>query len=223
MANYPFKNKCYYDLTGEKYDVIDFNSTYYTVIDNALMAIKPIVQHYAQISDTSSERYFLEVLAANGKRYKLDSCCRIYRSYDEYLEYVNGRSYDYEKFGKALINDVLKNIPGITFDRYKSRFYQYYWRDGIPQGTEGKILFWVDVDGPHVELKPQTGGGAKLYVSRDECFKDNVKVVEFGDMEIEQNGEYTIKREFTVKAKSQEEAESIVDETIGKAYTEQFK
>ena len=214
MANYPFKNKCYYDLTGEKYDIIDFNSTYYTVIDSALMAIKPIVQHYAQICDTSSARYFLEVLAANGKRYKLDSCCRIYRSYDEYLEYVNGHLYDYEKFGKAFINDVLKNIPGITFNMHKSRFYQYYWGNGIPQGTEGKILFWVDVDGPHVELKPQTENGTKLYISKDECFKDNVKVVEFGDMKIEPKGEYTVTHKFTVKAKSEEEAQRIFDEAI---------
>lgn len=226
MANYPFKNKNYYDITGEKYDVIDFNATYYTVIGGVLMAIKPLAQHYLKLDDTrySSPTYFLEILAANGKRYKLDSCCKIFRNYDEYLGYVqNPSSYKYDKFGYAFVRDALKDIPGIQFNEYKTRFYQYYWGNGLPVGTEGEILFWVDVDGPHAELKPATDNGKKLYTTKEECFKDNVKVVEFGDMDIEQKGEYTIKREFTVKAKSQEEAESIVDETIGKAYKEQIK
>lgn len=224
MANYPFKTKDYYDITSEKYYIIDFNATYYTVIDGALMAIKPLVQHFLKLDATSSPAYFLEVLAANGKRYKLDSCCKIFRNYDEYLVYVqNQSSYKYDKFGYASVRDALKTIPGIGFNAYETKFYQYYWGNGVPQGTYGKILFWVDVDGPHAELKPTTDGGKKLYTTKEECFKDNVKVVEFGDMEIEQKGEYTIKREFTVKAGSQEEAESIVDETIGKAYKEQLK
>lgn len=224
MANYPFKDKHYYDLTGESYDNINFNEKYYTIIGGKLMAIKPIVQYFEKICDTSSPRYFLYVLAADGKNYKLDSCCKIFRNYDEYVDNVHNSSlYDYGKFGKRKVNEVLKKIPGIHFNASETRFYQFYWGNGMPQGTYGKILFWVDVDGAHVEMTPVTDNGQKLYMSKDECFKDNVQVVEFGDIPVEQKGEYTIKREFTVKAGSQEEAESIIDEAISKAYKEQFK
>jgi hypothetical protein len=224
MANFPFKTKHYYDLTGDTYDNINFNEKYYTIIGGKLVAIKPIVQFFERISETSSPRYFLYVLAADGKNYKLDSCCKIFRNYDEYVADVhNPNRYDYSKFGKLRVNEVLKRIPGIHFNASETRFYQFYWGNGIPQGTYGDILFWVDVDGAHVEMKPFSENGQKLYLSKDECFKDNVQVVDFGDMEIERKGEYTIKREFTVKAGSQEEAESIIDEAINKAYKEQFK
>ena len=217
MADYPLKEKRYCAVSGCSYPNFDFSTTYYAVLEDKLMAVKPIAVFFEYDVITS---WKLRVLAANGKHYHITYESNIYRSVEEYLEYAKTGRVGDNRFGRTEVNDTLYENSDIVFVNGGRRFYQFLW-DGKPRAVDGSAMFWVDIDGPHYELKPYYDDentksylGKKLYTTQEECLKDCLQIVDFGDAEPEQNGKYTITREFTVKARTREDAERLIDDAI---------
>ena len=97
-------------------------------------------------------------------------------------------------------------------------FKTFVWSNhsGSAYAHDGGFIFWADKDGTHIEFRNVDKDGNKEYLSKSACVNDNVRVVEFTEDLPAPKGEYTVTREFTVKADSEEEAESIVDEATKK-------
>jgi len=215
MANYPLSKKVYIQARSFcDYPIIDFKKIYYTVIDGKLMAIKPLVGYFT-VTDYGSEQYWLKVYAANGKEYTIRGVGALYNNKDEYFAFVNGVKQDI-KIPRGHFSDIFSKI-GVTMDSSNNYFLQYYWykTTGTAGASRGKIALWFDIDGTHYELLSENENG-KLYKDRGQCIEENSGVVEFGDDLIVPDGTYTVVREFTVQAPTEEAAQSIVDNAIGK-------
>lgn len=217
MANYPLKNKHYFEASAlTSYPLIDFNKVYYTVIDGTLMAVKPLVGYFI-VNEYKSEYYWLNVYAANGKNYTVKSIYSLYNNKEEYFDFVNNGTSSDGRIPRGQLRGILDEA-GVKYDNSRcGYFYQYYWYkgSGTTGGVRGQIAIWFDKDGHHYELKPSDDSKGKLYISREQCIAENSGVLEFGDDSAVPEGTYTVVREFKVKAQSEKAANGIVDEAIG--------
>ena len=210
MANYPLEGKTFIKSLANYYYDIDFNAVYYLCLHNKLVAVKPLVGHFKSYG--SGESFVIDFITASGETYSYEPGrgAAIYRSVDEYLEHAtNGKCP--EGLKSTCVWQLLQDDKRLVWD---GRYYilQYIWEYGKPRAYKGYINFWTDVDGPHWEFA-ETLCEKKAYLSAEACLKDNFEVVEFDDVP-KPKGEYTVTHKFTVKAKSEEEAQRIFDEAI---------
>ena len=210
MANYPLEGKCFIQSLSNWYYDIDFNAVYYLCLHNKLVAVKPIVGYFKSYG--SGESFMIDFITASGERYSYEPGrgSAIYRSVDEYLEHAAGGKCP-ERLKSGCVFPLLQNDKRLVWD---GNYYivQYVWEYGKPRGYKGYINFWTDIDGPHWEFA-ETIYDKKAYLSAEACLKENFEVVEFNDVP-KPKGEYTVTHKFTVKAKSEEEAQRIFDEAI---------
>lgn len=209
MANYPLEGKCFIKDLSHYYYTIDFNAVYYLCLHNKLVAVKPIVVYFKSYG--SGEEFVIDFITASGETYSYEPGrgSAIYRSVDEYLEHAAGGKCP-EKLKSACVWHLLQGDTNLVWDGYN--IIQYVWENGRPRGYKGYINFWTDIDGPHWEFT-ETIYDKKAYLSAEACLKENFEVVEFDNVP-KPKGEYTVTHKFTVKAKSEEEAQRIFDEAI---------
>lgn len=217
MANFPFKNAEFTPYADLDYQVLDYGSVYYTKIGGQIMAIKPIALGIFKdkTDDRCSWAKKLLALAADGKTYTLDMCGRqLFYGWQDAVNYEKGANVRIMAVPERRL-DVILNNNGVC--RYRNYLEMYVWstKYGSAYSTSDcGYLFWADKDGEHIEFAEKTKDGEKLYRSKSFCVNENVRIVEFTDGVPETKGEYTVKREFKVKATSAEEAERIVDNEI---------
>lgn len=220
MANFPIPDVGYASRIDLEYPILPFGKTVYALIDGVIMAVRFVA--FCRSGDGVINSYSRIIFdAANGKRYEEKYPMReFFLTTDAAREYLNNAKGYIDPFKKVSLIDYFYH-QGFTVSI--STFRMFYWgSDGKSHETPGDYIFWFDVDGPHHIVKKQSDGRI-LYKSREACVNDHFRVVDFEDEIPQAKGEYTISREFTVRAESQEEAESIIDEAINKAYKEQFE
>lgn len=226
MANFPFKDATFTSYADLSYPILNYGSVYYTKINGRITAVKPIALGiYKKENDpTSGWTKQLSVLAADGKRYNLSmNARRLFLTAADAVAYERSTSPTYYSPIKEKSLDDILRANGACRDWHTLKVYVWNERYGEAYYTDGGYMFWADSDGEHIVFMDKTKAGSKIYLNKVACVNDNVSVMEFTeDLPVPQ-GEYTVKREFTVKAHSEEEAEGIIDEVINKAYKEQFK
>lgn len=217
MANFPFKNAEFTPYADLHYPVLDYGSVYYTKIGGQIMAIKPIALGIFKdkTDDRCSWAKKLLALAADGKKYTLDVCGRpLFFCWQDAVNYEKGAGVRIKAVPEKHL-DVILNNNGVYRGWRALEMYVWDTQRGSAYSTDDcGFLFWADKDGEHIEFTEKTKDGEKLYRSKSVCVNANVRIVEFTDSIPETKGEYTVKREFTVKATSAEEAERIVDNEI---------
>lgn len=221
MANFPIPNVDYSCKIDGEYPILPFGETVYALIDGVIMAVRFVA--FCRYGDGLVNSYNMVIFdAANGKRYEEKYPMReFFLTTDAAREFLNNDHNYIDPFKRVSLINYFKNQG---FATSISSFRMFNWgSDGKPHDESGKYLFWFDVDGPHHIVKKQTSDGRILYKSREACVNDHFRVVEFEDEIPQAKGEYTISREFTVRAASEEEAENIIDEAIKNIYEEQFK
>lgn len=215
MANFPFKNATFTTRAGISYPSIDYLKTYYTKINGSIMAIRPIaVGIFGPTSVTySSCTLQMLALAANGNTYSLDMVGRVlFNTAEEAIEYeIN--SCNPPKINHKYLDGLLK-LNGAHRIGYEIEAYTWNKERGVVAGTDCGFIFWADKDGEHIKIQKTTKDGRKIYLNKEDCVNDNVNVVSFSDEIPVPEGEYTVKREFTVRATSAEEAENLVNEAM---------
>ena len=224
MANFPFNDATFTSYADLSYPILNYGSVYYTKINGKITAVKPIALGiYKKESEPNSLAKQLLVLAADGKKYNLSMIGRL-------LFLTAADAIDYER--KALstyfspikeksIGDILCANGG---HRDWHTFKGYVWNEkyGEAYCVEGGYMFWADSDGEHIEFMEKTKDGSKFYLNKASCVNENVSVMEFTEDLPIPEGEYTIKREFTVKAETEDEANSIIDQAIREMYNKQI-
>lgn len=225
MANFPFKNATFTTYADFQIPVINYGEVYYTKINGVITAVKPIALGIYKPTDKKDSSWAMElrVYAADGKIYNLNMCGRrLFFSANDAIMYEKSTSSMYRSpIREKSIDEVFSRYGACRDFRSLKVYVWSSWGEAV--AVDGGFIFWADKDGEHLEFMLVNENGSKLYLSKAECVNANVQVVDFTDDLPVPKGEYTVKREFTVKATSEEEAESIIDEAINKAYKEQFK
>lgn len=225
MANNPFKNATFTTSGSDaSFLLLQYGAVYYTKINGVITAIKPIAQGFHKDTEANDcqWKWKLRALAADGKVYNLDLCGRrLFPTANDAIAYEKNTGPTY----RSPISQ--RTLPEV-FAKYGAQCYRnailtWVWSEqsGSAHVCEGGYIFWADKDGEHVEFEKTTKDGRKLYLSKEACVLDNVKVLEFTEDTPAPKGEYTIVRDFTVKADSEEEAAAIIDNAIMKAYKQQ--
>jgi len=225
MANFPFNNATFTTYADFSFPILNYGSVYYTKINGKITAIKPIAFGFYKPTDKKDHIWAmnLRVYAADGEVYNLNMCGRrLFLSASDAIMYEKSTSSVYHSpIREKSIDEVFAKY-GACRDWRSLKVYAWSsWGEAI--AVDGGFIFWADKDGEHLEFMPINKNGSKLYLSKAECVNANVQVVDFTDDLRAPKGEYTVKREFTVKANSEEEAESIIDKAIQKAYEENNK
>ena len=224
MANFPFKDATFTSHIGFEYPELDYGRVYYTKINGVITAIKPIaIGIYNSTTEKDRSWKVLKAMAADGNTYNLNLCGR-------YIFLTSRDAVEHEKkaatslYGTIGVKDTRKVVESNGARHVHNTIQMYYWgSDGQAWECDGGYIFWVDKDGEHIEFKTTDKDGRKLYLNKASCVNENVKVLDFTDDIPIPDGEYTVKREFTVKAHSQEEAERIISDRVMKSYNEHNK
>lgn len=226
MANFPFKDATFTSYADITYPSFNYGSVYYTKINGVITAIKPIAVgiFYTKEQSRSFGSSWVKRLychAAGGKKWVLDLCGKpVFLTAEDAVKYEKGIRTG--RVPEASLCEILRMNGARVSSEHLVR---YVWCHGSGSACEttGGYMFWEDADGRHVEFQETDKNGKKLYFTREECVDDNVKVVEFEGEAPKTVGEYTIKREFTVKAETEDEANGIIDKAIREMYNEQIK
>lgn len=220
MANFPFIGDYATRLT-DYIPVIPISKKLYLQLNGKITAVKIIA--WGTFGRTGKNPMIAYLLQTPNGTIEIESWkVNFFQSVDDCVEFINTQNY------KLIYKPEQRNAVSVMADfGYQVRqqeVWVYEW-DKAECRTwchETKAKLWSDVDGIHVDVL--MGDKNRIYYkTSSECTAANVSVLDFDDELPIPKGEYTVKREFTVKATSEEEAESIIDEAINKAYNEQFK
>ena len=222
MANFPFKNATFTDYADVDFPVLNYGSVYYTKIGGKIMAVKPIAFGIFKDTSTKVQSSFvasitrkLLVLAADGQQYILDMCGRyLFRSSEGAVMHEKSTNslIDYSHIKTKSLDEIFSSY-GVYRDRQRLKMYMWAEKNGYAYDVNGGYVFWADCDGEHIIFVDQVDG-KKVYLTKNACVNDNVRVVEFSDDTPIPMGKYTVTREFTVEASSEEEAEAIVTKKL---------
>lgn len=216
MANFPFVGDYAIRLNGE-IPVIPALTKFYCQLDGKITAVRIIAWGvFGRIGNNPMSSYLLQTPKGtiDIESWKV----KLFRSAEDCIEFINTNRYELIHRLETRSADKVLGAFGYEMNGYDVMVYEWNKDHCCTWSHSTGVKVWSDVDGIHAEVEMESPKyGRKFYKTSAECTAASVEVLDFDDEDIPApKGEYTVKREFTVKANSEEEAESIIDEAIKK-------